>query len=144
MYQRILMPIKENFCRAGALQQCLSLATTGRGHITFLYIVEEDLISGITLEEDVPYDDLTATGRQTVDRALVLAQAAQVAADGKLVEGKGETARTIVDEAKGYDLIVLENHRKTKQNWLIGDSVITGVLHHAEQPVLVVRCSPGS
>lgn len=144
MYQRILMPIKANFCSAGALQQCLSLATTGRGHITFLYIVEEDLISGITLEEGVPYDDLTATGRQTVDRALVLAQAAHVAADGKLVEGKGETVRTIIDEAKGYDLIVLENHRRTEQNWFIGDSVITGVLHHAEQPVLVVRCAPGS
>lgn len=53
---------------------------------------------------------------------------------------EGVPVPTIVEAAKGFDLLVMGTHGRTGLDKLLLGSVTEGVLHRVGIPVLVVRC----
>jgi Universal stress protein UspA and related nucleotide-binding proteins len=67
-----------------------------------------------------------------------MAQEKGVEATGEVKEGV--PIPTIVEAAKGYDLLVMGTHGRKGLDKLLLGSVTEGVLHRVSVPVLVVRC----
>jgi nucleotide-binding universal stress UspA family protein len=88
----------------------------------------------------MPFDPLE---KEDHDRHLRTAEArlAELGVKVRTVEGVGDPARLIADQAKEVDadLIVVGNEHKNLLERLIMGSVGSGVAHRAECDVLVVR-----
>lgn len=142
MYKKILMPTDGSAASQKAIEQGLEVAKSVGAEVTFLYVLENMSSSFWISPESVPYgielmEDLKKVGRDALDKANQLAQAAGVKAETRLIEGK--PTDTILQEAKNCDLIVMGTHgRSGLDRWMLG-SVTDAVLHRSEKPVLVLR-----
>ncbi|MFN3368000.1 MAG: universal stress protein [Thermus sp.] len=143
MYKTILMPTDGSPCSFQALEQGLSLAKALGARVHFLYVLENPAQAIWIAPESVPYglellEDLKKAGEETIAKALNLAQEKGVEATGEVKEGV--PIPTIVEAAKGFDLLVMGTHGRTGLDKLLLGSVTEGVLHRVGIPVLVVRC----
>ncbi|MBW6395738.1 MULTISPECIES: universal stress protein [Thermus] len=143
MYKTILMPTDGSPCSLQALEHGLSLAKTLGAKVHFLYVLENPAQAIWIAPESVPYglellEDLKKAGEEAIAKALSLAQEKGVEATGEVKEGV--PIPTIVEAAKGFDLLVMGTHGRTGLDKLLLGSVTEGVLHRVGIPVLVVRC----
>jgi nucleotide-binding universal stress UspA family protein len=143
MYKTILMPTDGSPCSLQALEHGLSLAQALSAKVHFLYVLENPAQAIWIAPESVPYglellEDLRKAGEEAVAKALAMAQEKGVEATGEVKEGV--PIPTIVEAAKGYDLLVMGTHGRTGLDKLLLGSVTEGVLHRVSVPVLVVRC----
>jgi len=143
MYKTILMPTDGSPCSFQALEHGLSLAKALGAKVHFLYVLENPAQAIWIAPESVPYglellEDLKKAGEEAIAKALSLAQEKGVEATGEVKEGV--PIPTIVEAAKGFDLLVMGTHGRTGLDKLLLGSVTEGVLHRVGIPVLVVRC----
>ncbi|WP_018111202.1 universal stress protein [Thermus igniterrae] len=143
MYKSILMPTDGSPCSFQALEHGLGLAKALGARVHFLYVLENPAQAIWIAPESVPYglellEDLRKAGEETIAKALALAQERGVEATGEVKEGV--PIPTIVEAAKGFDLLVMGTHGRTGLDKLLLGSVTEGVLHRVGVPVLVVRC----
>uniref|UniRef100_A0A7C5ZZF0 Universal stress protein n=2 Tax=Thermus tengchongensis TaxID=1214928 RepID=A0A7C5ZZF0_9DEIN len=143
MYKTILMPTDGSPCSLQALEHGLSLAKALGAKVHFLYVLENPAQAIWIAPESVPYglellEDLKKAGEEAIAKALNLAQKKGVEATGEVKEGV--PVPTIVEAAKGFDLLVMGTHGRTGLDKLLLGSVTEGVLHRVGIPVLVVRC----
>ncbi|MDM7324117.1 universal stress protein [Thermus altitudinis] len=143
MYKSILMPTDGSPCSLQALEHGLSLAKALGAKVHFLYVLENPAQAIWIAPESVPYglellEDLKKAGEEAIAKALNLAQEKGVEATGEVKEGV--PVPTIVEAAKGFDLLVMGTHGRTGLDKLLLGSVTEGVLHRVGIPVLVVRC----
>ena len=143
MYKSILMPTDGSPCSLQALEHGLSLAKVLSAKVHFLYVLENPAQAIWIAPESVPYglellEDLKKAGEEAIAKALNLAQEKGVEATGEVKEGV--PVPTIVEAAKGFDLLVMGTHGRTGLDKLLLGSVTEGVLHRVGIPVLVVRC----
>ncbi|WP_243028069.1 universal stress protein [Thermus albus] len=143
MYKSILMPTDGSPCSLEALEHGLSLAKALGAKVHFLYVLENPAQAIWIAPESVPYglellEDLKKAGEEAIAKALNLAQEKGVEATGEVKEGI--PVPTIVEAAKGFDLLVMGTHGRTGLDKLLLGSVTEGVLHRVGIPVLVVRC----
>jgi len=143
MYKTILMPTDGSPCSLQALEHGLSLAKALGAKVHFLYVLENPAQAIWIAPESVPYglellEDLKKAGEEAIAKALNLAQEKGVEATGEVKEGV--PVPTIVEAAKGFDLLVMGTHGRTGLDKLLLGSVTEGVLHRVGIPVLVVRC----
>jgi len=143
MYKTILMPTDGSPCSLQALEHGLSLAKALGAKVHFLYVLENPAQAIWIAPESVPYglellEDLKKAGEEAIAKALNLAQEKGVEATGEVKEGA--PVPTIVEAAKGFDLLVMGTHGRTGLDKLLLGSVTEGVLHRVGIPVLVVRC----
>ncbi|WP_234553600.1 universal stress protein [Thermus caliditerrae] len=143
MYKTILMPTDGSPCSFQAIEHGLSLAKALSAKVHFLYVLENPAQAIWIAPESVPYglellEDLKKAGEEAIAKALNLAQEKGVEATGEVKEGV--PVPTIVEAAKGFDLLVMGTHGRTGLDKLLLGSVTEGVLHRVSIPVLVVRC----
>jgi nucleotide-binding universal stress UspA family protein len=143
MYKTILMPTDGSPCSFQALEHGLGLAKALGAKVHFLYVLENPAQAIWIAPESVPYglellEDLKKAGEEAIRKALALAQEKGVEATGEVREGT--PIPTIVEAAKGFDLLVMGTHGRTGLDKLLLGSVTEGVLHRVSVPVLVVRC----
>ncbi|APD08995.1 MULTISPECIES: universal stress protein [Thermus] len=143
MYRTILMPTDGSPCSFQALEHGLSLAKALGAKVHFLYVLENPAQAIWIAPESVPYglellEDLKKAGEEAIRKALDLAREKGVEATGEVKEGT--PIPTIVEAAKGFDLLVMGTHGRTGLDKLLLGSVTEGVLHRVSVPVLVVRC----
>ncbi|GAB5602971.1 universal stress protein [Thermus sp. FJN-A] len=143
MYRTILMPTDGSPCSFQAIEHGLALARALSAKVHFLYVLENPAQAIWIAPESVPYglellEDLRKAGEEAIQKALALAQEKGVEATGEVKEGV--PIPTIVEAAKGFDLLVMGTHGRTGLDKLLLGSVTEGVLHRVSVPVLVVRC----
>jgi nucleotide-binding universal stress UspA family protein len=143
MYKTILMPTDGSPCSFQAMEHGLSLAQALGAKVHFLYVLENPAQAIWIAPESVPYglellEDLKKGAEEAVAKALAMAQEKGVEATGEVKEGV--PIPTIVEAAKGFDLLVMGTHGRTGLDKLLLGSVTEGVLHRVSVPVLVVRC----
>uniref|UniRef100_A0A7C2GF37 Universal stress protein n=1 Tax=Thermus islandicus TaxID=540988 RepID=A0A7C2GF37_9DEIN len=143
MYRSILMPTDGSPCSLEAIGHGLDLAKALSARVHFLYVLENPAQAIWIAPESVPYglellEDLRRAGEEAIKKALALAQEKGVEATGEVREGV--PIPTIVEAAKGFDLLVMGTHGRTGLDRLLLGSVTEGVLHRVSVPVLVVRC----
>ncbi|SDE49065.1 Nucleotide-binding universal stress protein, UspA family [Thermus arciformis] len=143
MYKTILMPTDGSPCSFQALEHGLGLAKALGAKVHFLYVLENPAQAIWIAPESVPYglellEDLKKAGEEAIRKALDLAREKGVEATGEVKEGT--PIPTIVEAAKGFDLLVMGTHGRTGLDKLLLGSVTEGVLHRVSVPVLVVRC----
>jgi nucleotide-binding universal stress UspA family protein len=143
MYKTILMPTDGSPCSLQALEHGLGLAKALGAKVHFLYVLENPAQAIWIAPESVPYglellEDLRKAGEEAVAKALAMAQEKGVEATGEVKEGV--PIPTIVEAAKGFDLLVMGTHGRTGLDKLLLGSVTEGVLHRVSVPVLVMRC----
>ncbi|WP_038048337.1 universal stress protein [Thermus caliditerrae] len=143
MYKTILMPTDGSPCSFQAIEHGLSLAKALSAKVHFLYVLENPAQAIWIAPESVPYglellEDLKKAGEEAIAKALNLAQEKGVEATGEVKEGV--PVPTLVEAAKGFDLLVMGTHGRTGLDKLLLGSVTEGVLHRVSIPVLVVRC----
>ncbi|WP_022797459.1 universal stress protein [Thermus islandicus] len=143
MYRSILMPTDGSPCSLEAIGHGLDLAKVLSARVHFLYVLENPAQAIWIAPESVPYglellEDLKRAGEEAIKKALALARERGVEATGEVKEGV--PIPTIVEAAKGFDLLVMGTHGRTGLDKLLLGSVTEGVLHRVSVPVLVVRC----
>jgi nucleotide-binding universal stress UspA family protein len=143
MYKSILMPTDGSPCSFQALEHGLGLAKALSAKVHFLYVLENPAQAIWIAPESVPYglellEDLKKAGEEAIGKALALAREKGVEATGEVKEGV--PIPTIVEAARGFDLLVMGTHGRTGLDKLLLGSVTEGVLHRVSVPVLVVRC----
>ncbi|MEJ5337773.1 universal stress protein [Thermus oshimai] len=143
MYGRILMPIDGSPCSFQAVGHGLDLAKALGAKVHFLYVLENPAQAIWITPESVPYglellEDLKRAGEEALKKAEAMAAEKGVEATSELKEGV--PIPTIVEAAKGFDLVVMGTHGRTGLDKLLLGSVTEGVLHRVSVPVLVVRC----
>ncbi len=116
MYKTNLMPTDGSPCSFQALEHGLSLAKALGAKVHFLYVLENPAQAIWIVPESVPYglellEDLKKAGEEAIAKALSLAQEKGVEATGEVKEGV--PIPTIVEAAKGFDLLVMGTHGRT-------------------------------
>lgn len=137
------MPTDGSPCSLEAIGHGLDLAKALSARVHFLYVLENPAQAIWIAPESVPYglellEDLKRAGEEATKKALALARERGVEATGEVKEGV--PIPTIVEAAKGFDLLVMGTHGRTGLDKLLLGSVTEGVLHRVSVPVLVVRC----
>ncbi len=137
------MPTDGSPCSLEAISHGLGLAQALSAKVHFLYVLENPAQTIWIAPESVPYglellEDLKRAGEEAIKKALALARERGVEATGEVKEGV--PIPTIVEAAKGFDLLVMGTHGRTGLDKLLLGSVTEGVLHRVSVPVLVVRC----
>ncbi len=137
------MPTDGSPCSLEAIGHGLDLAKVLSARVHFLYVLENPAQAIWIAPESVPYglellEDLKRAGEEAIKKALALARERGVEATGEVKEGV--PIPTIVEAAKGFDLLVMGTHGRTGLDKLLLGSVTEGVLHRVSVPVLVVRC----
>ncbi len=147
MYKRILVPIDGSDTGKRGLKEAIALAADQKATLYVLHVTSDFPIMlemANTINFDQYREGLHQVGRQMLDEAKVLAQAAGVEAETQIRDLKGgRVAEAIVQEAKSSrcDLIVIGTHgRRGFRRALLGSDA-EAVLRDAPAPVLLVRAS---
>lgn len=140
----ILVPTDGSESSQAATLQALELAKVLGAKINFLFVLQTP--GFVYLGAENPYyandlyDELQALGHNTLDKAMLLAQQAGIAAEKKLAED--HPVETILKEAQSNDLIVMGTHGRGGLEKVIMGSVAQGVIQRSHRPVLVVHSHP--
>ncbi|MBS1263610.1 MAG: Universal stress protein [Methanonatronarchaeales archaeon] len=141
MFKRILVPTDGSQMAAEATEGAVDLARSVGGELTFLYVVDTALTSGIP--EDWAWEQLEAVLREEGERALDEAgeAAEEVGVEFSTVLLEGIPHREIVDYAadNDVDLIVIATAGRRGLDRLLMGSTTDRVLRGAGCPVLVIR-----
>lgn len=145
MYQKILVPLDGSERAEAIMPHVIEIAQCGQAKVVLLQVVEPEplLIS--------PYDPLTiresdqAIARQMSEaKAYLQAECTRLhklglEAQSRVEHGPVVEAILEVANAEGVDLIAMASHGRSGLARVIFGSVATGILHQAQQPLLLIR-----
>jgi nucleotide-binding universal stress UspA family protein len=142
MFKRILVPVDGSETSNKALVAALQLAREADGGVHVIHSLDE--LAYVTGYESGT--DLVRAARAHADKvlkdAMEMARAAAVAADAKLVEGRGRRFGDIVaEEARDWqaDLVVVGTHGRRGMSRIVLGSGAEQVVRSAPVPVLTIR-----
>jgi nucleotide-binding universal stress UspA family protein len=142
MYKHILVPVDGSETSGKALVLALQIAGLKGGEVRLVHVLDE-----LAHLAGYPYSSqlrnaVREEGLQVLQRALAMAEAAQVRAETRLLQDDGDQrlGELVADEARewGADLIVVGTHgRKGVKRALLGSGA-EQVIRLAPVPVLAV------
>jgi nucleotide-binding universal stress UspA family protein len=134
----IVAAVDDSAASRAAIREALRLAGELNAPITFVYVRRgpAGYVGAPVYQRRLSKE--MARARRVVDRALAIAEDAGVASEGEILEGSPRRRITEFARDRGARLIVVgSGGRKLRQ------SVSTGVIRAAGQPVIVARSGPG-
>ena len=136
--QRIVVGIDGSQCSRRALHWALSEAELRNADVDVVHAWEMPVAFG-TIPGEMAYDTtaLEEAARATVDEMVAAAQQPGVRVE-KIVT-YGPAAATLLEAAKGADLVVVGSRGRGGFTGLLLGSVGQAVAHHAPCPVVIVR-----
>lgn len=141
MYKRILVPVDGSEASNRALVAALQLARENGGRVRLLHAIDDlAYVSGFEYTGQVL--DAARKGAEAVlEDALVMARAAGVPADTRLVEASRRLGEIAAEEARQWeaDLVVVGTHGRRGFSRAFLGSGAEQVLRLAPVPVLAVR-----
>jgi nucleotide-binding universal stress UspA family protein len=138
-FERIIVGIDDSEPSDAATRTVLKLPAEDRRQVLFYGIADETLVGGWAPYSAGLIDALHKEAQQVVDKALALARADDVSAEGRVVDGMPSDALIAAAQERRADLIVLGSHgRRGVQRFFLG-SVAESVVRTGPVPVLVVR-----
>jgi nucleotide-binding universal stress UspA family protein len=142
MYKRILVPVDGSETSTRAVAAALQMARENGGRIRLVHALDElAYLSGYEYSADL-LKAARDQGSRVLEDAQVMAKAADVPADGKLVETAGRRLGELVaEEARNWeaDLVVVGTHGRRGMSRILLGSGAEQVLRLAPVPVLAVR-----
>lgn len=147
MYQRILVPFDGSDNGKRALQEAVHLAQDQHARLRVIHVLEE-IPWQISCSTVAPIDigaveeAWEQAGKQIIDEASKLTQAAGVAAETQLIETLTEApTRAIMEDVRRWqpDLIVMGTHGRHGLERMFIGSVAEGVVRLANVPVLLIH-----
>jgi nucleotide-binding universal stress UspA family protein len=142
MYKRILVPVDGSETSNRAVVAALQMARENGGRIRLVHALDElAYLSGYEYSADL-LKAARDQGSRVLEDAQVMARAAGVPADGKLVETAGRRLGELVaEEARNWeaDLVVVGTHGRRGMSRILLGSGAEQVLRLAPVPVLAVR-----
>jgi nucleotide-binding universal stress UspA family protein len=142
MYKRILVPVDGSETAARALGAALQLAREGGGRVRLLHVLDElAYLTGFEVGGDL-LGLARDYGARTLQDAMAAATAADVPADTRLVETRGERLGDVVAaQALEWeaDLVVVGTHGRRGVGRVLLGSGAEQVIRRAPVPVLAVR-----
>lgn len=122
-----------------ALLHALRLARTLGAKLYVLYVVDSHAAGSLGVHRQEGIRELAAEGKALIESVVRRAEALGVEAEGMLAEGRpGEEICRLAEQIQPEIVVVGGKGRSLVAESLLGD-VSRHVLHHARQPVLVVR-----
>jgi len=144
MYRHILVPVDGSATSVRALREAIGLARQQATELELVYVMEDVLF--LENEAYINYEEVQRSARKGGERTLAQAQAlvrqADMTAEERLLEARGERiANVIIEEARRWpaDLIVIGTHGRSGFSRILFGSVAEGVVRMAHVPVLLVR-----
>lgn len=144
MYRHILVPVDGSATSVRALREAIGLARQQATELELVYVMEDVLF--LENEAYINYEEVQRNARKGGERTLAQAQAlvrqADMTAEERLLEARGERiANVIIEEARRWpaDLIVIGTHGRSGFSRILFGSVAEGVVRMAHIPVLLVR-----
>ena len=142
MYKRILVPVDGSETSTRAVVAALQMARENGGRLRLVHALDElAYLSGYEYSADL-LKAARDQGSRVLEDAQVMAKAAGVPADGKLVETAGRRLGELVaEEARNWeaDLVVVGTHGRRGMSRILLGSGAEQVLRLAPVPVLAVR-----
>jgi nucleotide-binding universal stress UspA family protein len=139
-FERIVVGVDDSQPSDAAIETIVDLPTEDRREVIFCSAADgQDVIGGRGYYYAEVHEALHEHAQYVVDKAVALARAHGVAAEGRVVDGSAE--RALIDAAtdRSADLIVLGSHgRRGMRRFFLG-SVAESVVRSALIPVLVAR-----
>jgi len=138
-FNRILIPTDGSEYTLAAVKKGLSLAKLVNAEVTAIFVVDESAFSGIPADSMITdvYSILDNEGQTAIDTVVKMGERMGVVVSGRVVHGA--PARTIVDEAKDHDIIVMGTLGRSGLEHLLLGSVAEQVVRHAPCPVMLIR-----
>ena len=139
MFGKILIPTDGSEHTKEAVDKALELAKCTGGRVTALYVIDQTLFINVPVDSAVTtvYAILKKEGQAAVDYVKEQGSSIGVQVDTKVLDG--QPVKTILEEAKGHDLIVMGTLGRTGVSKLLMGSVAEKVMKLSHVPVLVVR-----
>lgn len=145
MYQKVLVPLDGSERAEAILPYVIEIARCGGSQILLLTVIEPEMLLVS------PYDPLSIRESDEVVAAQIseaeayLAQLCQrlqqLGLDAHCRVVRGMVTDTVIEvaNAEAVDLIAMASHGRSGLARVIFGSVATGVLHRAQQPLLLIR-----
>ena len=147
-FKRLLVAVDGSDNAARAARVAIALAEKFNAELIVCHAIQTPFYSftqdGLAVPADVLKDYIAAAREDAnimVDKLVQLAQANHVKAVSLIQENTFSVVEAIVNlaESRGVDLIVIGTRGRTGFKKLLMGSVSSGVMNHAQCPVLVVR-----
>jgi len=147
-FKRLLVAVDGSDNAARAARVAIALAEKFNAELIVCHAIQTPFYSftqdGLAVPADVLKDYIAAAREDAnimVDKLVQLAQASHVKAISLIQENTFSVVEAIVNlaESRAVDLIVIGTRGRTGFKKLLMGSVSSGVINHAQCPVLVVR-----
>ncbi|MDR1404000.1 MAG: universal stress protein [Candidatus Methanoplasma sp.] len=138
-FKKILVPTDGSEFTKYAVDKAIELAELSGGKITALYVLDKSIYANSPMDTAVTnvYDTLDREGRYATGYAAERAKISGVEVEEKLIEGV--PAKAILQEAEGYDIIVMGTLGRTGISKLLMGSVAEKIVQNSKCPVLVAK-----
>jgi nucleotide-binding universal stress UspA family protein len=146
MFKRILVAVDGSHTAEQALQEAIKLAKELQARLRIVHAVD---IVNINLSAEFPNpakisDAITDSGREILRKAEVVARAAGIPVESRLIEidtWGHRIPEVIAADAEAWpaDLIVICTHGRRGLSHLFLGSVAEGLMRVATKPVLLIR-----
>lgn len=139
VFQKILVPTDGSEFTKEAIKKAMELAKCTGGKVTALYVIDQTLFMNVPVDSAIAsvYAVLKKEGQEAVDFVNRMGREMGVDVDVKVLDGN--PVKTILEEAKDQDIIVMGTLGRTGMSKLLMGSVAEKVVRHSKNPVLVVR-----
>jgi nucleotide-binding universal stress UspA family protein len=139
-FERIVVGADDSEPARAAIDTVIGQAAADGCHVLLCSVVDIGTVVGARGYYDTSihaglYDD----AQRTVDRAVIEARAADVAAEGRIAEGNASRALIAVAKRENADLIVTGSHGRRGVRRMFVGSVAETIVRTSPVPVLVVR-----
>ncbi len=122
-----------------ALGHAIGLARALGAKLYVLYVVDSHVAGSLGVHRQEGIRELAAEGKALIESIVRRAEALGVETEGMLAEGRpGEEICRLAEQIQAEIVVVGGKGRSAIAEALLGD-VSRHILHHARQPVLVVR-----
>ena len=137
--QRIVVGVDGSECSQQALEWALDEATLRGAQVDVVCAWAPPVMAYAAVPVVMPYDptELEGAARTTVD--TMVAETGRRDVNVEKIVALGSAASTLLDVAKGADLLVVGSRGRGGFSGLLLGSVSQAVSHHAPCPVVIVR-----
>ena len=138
-FKKILVPTDGSEYTKASIFKAVELAKIVGASITALYVVDQNVFGNVPFDASVTaiYNKMEMEGKNATSFVEKICKENNIEVDEKIISGG--PVKTIVEESKNYDLIVMGTLGRTGFSKLMMGSVAERVIRYAKCPVLVVK-----